>query len=57
MDTSRWTGWRGWRTWLVGGVAFHVYMLMPWQIARHCNFLLPYVGDYVYFEDALSAID
>lgn len=56
MDWSRWQGWRGWRTWTVGAVAYHVFMLMPWCVARHCTWMLPWVGDYAYWDDAMAVM-
>lgn len=57
VDKSRWIGWRAWRTWLVGWLAFHVYMLLPWPIQRRCGWMLPWVGDYACWEETLVALD
>lgn len=54
---SRWTGWRGWITWTVGAVAYHVWMHLPLAIAKRANWMLPYVGDYAYWDDAIKATD
>lgn len=52
---DRWAGWRGWITWTVGAVAYHVYMILPWPLAKRSNWLLPYAGDYAYWDDAKKA--
>jgi hypothetical protein len=49
---SRWEGWRGWITWTKGAIAYHVYMALPWPLAKRCTWLLPSVGDYAYWDDA-----
>ena len=54
---SRWTGWRGWITWTVGAVAYHVWMNLPLAIAKRSNWMLPYVGDYAYWDDAIKETD
>lgn len=53
---DRWIGWRGWVTWTVGAVAYHVYMALPWIMAKRCNWLLPRAGDYAYWDDAIRAM-
>ena len=53
---TRWEGWRGWITWTKGAVAYHVYMALPWPLAKRCTWMLPYVGDYAYWDDAVKAM-
>lgn len=55
VDWSRWEGWRGWRTWIVGACAYYVWLSLPWVIAKRCNFMLPYVGDYSEWDDVIAA--
>jgi hypothetical protein len=55
-DWKRWTGWRGWVTWTLGAIAFHTYMALPWWIAKRSGWMLPRVGDYAYWEEAVAAM-
>lgn len=54
--SSRWHGWRGWITWTKGAIAYHVWMALPWPIAKRCTWMLPSVGDYAYWDDAIISL-
>lgn len=54
MNWNRWKGWHGIVTWTLGFIAYHVYMALPWCLAKRCNWMLPRVGDYAYWDDAIS---
>lgn len=56
VDFSRWIGWRRLVTWSIGAVAYHVWMHLPFPIARRCGWMLPYVGDYAHWDDAIAAM-
>jgi len=36
---------------VIGFFAYHIYMHLPWIIARRCNWMLPAVGEYIYADE------
>jgi hypothetical protein len=60
-DWSRWQGWRGSVTYWKGWAAYQIWSLFPlsspdlpfWSY----GWLLPSVGDYVYWDDAIALME
>ncbi len=36
---------------IISFCAYHIYMAMPWALARHCDWMLPAVGDWAYRDE------
>lgn len=59
IDWSRWQGVRGHFTYWKGWIAWQIYMPLPVGILPYWTFswLLPSVGDYCYWDDAIAAMN
>lgn len=59
VDWRRWQGWRGHVTYWRGWLAWQVYRPMPVHIMPSWSYLwlLPYVGDYAYWDDAIAIMN
>lgn len=55
-DWIRWQGCRGLVNWTLGFACYHIYGLLPWVLAKRANVLLPRVGDYIYWDDAIAVM-
>lgn len=58
VDWRRWQGWRGHVTFWKGWAAWQIYRIWPvrWTPSWSYAWLLPSVGDWAYFADAIAAM-
>ena len=55
-DWRRWQGWHGVMTWTLGAICYHIYVSLPWPLARRANWLLPRAGDFIEWDNAIAVM-